>query len=157
MITKPKKHRKATFTIIALICITVLSAIFISKDLIFKTNQAMLQLPTINVPMQSTDGTTHNLSADFYIDLPDNSKNIPIGNIQADITELLAKTNYDALTQKDSLNTVMNSIQEQIKGKYPDVTINHVYVSNFLTDFKLSESKSNTNSRNDILNGLKAK
>jgi flagellar basal body-associated protein FliL len=154
---KPKKYKKETTIIIALVFITVLSALFIKRDAIFKNKTDMLQLPAINVPMQASDGSVHNLSANFYIDIPDNSKSIPLDKINSDISELLSKTNYDLLAEKDSLTSVMNSIQEQIKSKYPDITINHVYVSNFLTDFKLSESTKSTNSKNDILNGLQFK
>jgi len=154
---KNKKYKKETLIIIGIVIVAILSAVFIKRDSIFQKNKSILQLPRITAPMQASDGTTHNLLADFYVDIPGNSKDIPSENIKADITQILTTTNYDLLTEKDSLNSVMKSIQDQIKAKYPDIAINHVYVSNFLADFKLSDSKSADNSTNktqDILNGL---
>jgi len=138
-----KQNEKYVYLIIAFLLLIVIAAIaFSNRHTSKKTivNEKYTQIPRITCSLSSSDGSTHTLSAEFYIDIPEeNTEKASVNSIKDTISDVLDNTSYEALSQKDSLSSVVKTIEDKLIVSYPDLDINGVYVQNFLIDFSLGE------------------
>lgn len=131
------------------ILIVIIAIILIISALVFNynpksaksaTNADYTQIPTIYIPLNSSDGSLHNLSAEFYIDIPEETREkASVEDIKATISNILENSSYEALSQKDIISTITEEIKDKLQNSYPDLNIKDIYVENFLIDFTLSE------------------
>lgn len=143
-----KKNNNAIIIILGLILLLVFGVIIRSATSLEKViiNKDMVEIPRINVSLQSSvNNNTHNLTADFYIDVPKKSKDIvSTSQLKTDITQILKNMDFESLNETDSLTEVSSKIKTELLKLYPNLDINGIYASNFVLDYSIEKTTNNS-------------
>lgn len=133
---RKSKINKYAVLIIAIAVLMIIMAVIINTQFITQVSNSQMKIPTVNTTVRSSsDGSSHNVTADFSVDVEKKSqKKMSAEEIQISITKAIEKIDYDKLSEKGSLEEVRSLVQSEVEKLYPNITINKIYISNFITD-----------------------
>lgn len=137
-----KKNLNAIIIICTVAIFLILGAILTNGFQIQNTqtlNKDMIEIPRIYASVQSENGDTHNITADFYVNSKDKSS-LTAEQLQTVISKTIQETDYEAIHKKDGLKELTSAIQENLNQMYPDSEVKGVYADTFIIDYKLPES-----------------
>lgn len=147
-----KNKKNSGIIIIILIAILLVGfAVFTVKSIYDNSfEENMVEIPRLETYIKSSnDNSSHHIVAEFYVEVPGKFKEkISTSEIHASMLKVLQEIDYDSLKEKGGLDKVIKTMEEDLRNLYPDISIDNIYVKNFLTDFSLPEP-SNTKSKDE--------